>query len=177
MITVDHFIVVFVSCLFYSCCNALCSIKVKVPESLKGKEARDYIGQHISLIHSAIASVLSIIIYIKDNGVQYEDQFEYRHVLLLGHSLGYMVYDSIYAELYGVHDLAMRFHHFCTVLGGSTLFIQDKGGSIACLCILITETSNPCMMMRHILKSQQKDHTLLFKTFELVFAGIFIFNR
>jgi hypothetical protein len=41
---------------------------------------------------------------------------------LVGHSLGYFIYDTIYAEYYGVHDMAMRLHHAGAIVGTTAVY-------------------------------------------------------
>lgn len=177
MFTIDHFFIVAISLIFYSCLNVACSLLIKAPEYLSYKDSRDYIGQHISFVHSSIACFLSFVVYINDRGIDYESDFSYKYILVLGHSLGYFTYDMIYAEIFGVHDFAMRFHHICVMFGGYFLYYQDKGGSIGTLCVALTELSNPCMQMRLLLKNKKKDDSIQYKIAEKVFILTFVFNR
>lgn len=177
MLTVDHFITTAISLIFYSCLNVACTLKIKSPEHLSATEARDHIGQHISFVHSSLSCFLSLVVYIQDAGIDYESDFSYKYIFVMGHSMGYFTYDLIYAEIFGVHDLAMRFHHACVMVGGYALFFQDKGGSIGILCIALTELSNPCMQVRFILKARKEDNSRLCKISEVLFAALFVFNR
>jgi hypothetical protein len=177
MLSTDHYIVAGISLLFYSFINIILSTKIKIPPHLNFKESRDFIGQHISFIHSCLACMMSLAVYIRDLGIDYESDFSYKYILVLGHSMGYFTYDMIYAEIFGFHDLAMRFHHVCVLIGGYTLYCQDKGGAIGVLCVGLTELSNPCMQIRLILKSKHETDTTLYKIAELIFAFSFSFNR
>jgi TLC domain len=172
----DHLIVVGTSLAFYSCLNVVFTLNITAPEHLSNKLARDYIGQHISLVHSVIACILSLRVYLQE-GIDYESDFTYPYIFVLGHSLGYFTYDMVYAEIFGVHDLPMRFHHVCVIIGGFSLYTQDKGGSIGALCLVITELSNPFMQLRLIMKTLKKDNTPLYTFIEVGFMFIFIFNR
>ena len=177
MLTIDHYIVAGLSILFYTCINIALSMRISVPPHLNFKESRDYIGKHISFIHSFIACIMSLCVYVQDFGIDYESDFSYKYILVLGHSMGYFTYDMIYAEVFGVHDLAMRFHHICVLIGGYTLYCQDKGGAIGVLCIGLTELSNPSMQIRLILKSRKEQDRTLYKIAETTFAVSFSFNR
>ena len=48
-----------------------------------GHDKRDYIGQHVSMLHSIIATLLSIFIYIQEGGVDYNARTTENHVNLL----------------------------------------------------------------------------------------------
>ena len=169
--------VVAISAAAYSGLNLLCALKMEKPEHLSPKEVRDYIGQHISLVHSVLACIFSMIIYVGDNGVDYASEFNMNHILVMGHSLGYFTYDMAYAEIFGIHDLPMRFHHICVMLGGFLLYVQDNGGSLAITSILLTEISNPFMEVRLICKSKRAENTLIYTIAELAFVCIFVFSR
>ena len=177
MLTIDHVITVTLSLIFYSILIIIYTSVIKRPQDMESKEYRDYIGQHISLTHSVIACILSLIVYIQDNGIDYESTFNYRYLVVFGHSMGYFAYDMIYAEIFGVHDLAMRFHHVCVLIGGTMFYTADNGGSVGILCIALTELSNPCMQVRLILKARKQEENLLYKISEIIFASVFIFNR
>jgi hypothetical protein len=173
----DHFITAAISTIFYSCLNIAFSLKISIPDHLSYKESRDYVGQHISLIHSLISCLLSFTVFVLDMGIDYESDFGYKYIFVMGHSMGYFTYDMIYAEIFGVHDTAMRFHHVCVLIGGYLLYFQEKGGSIGVLCIALTEMSNPPMQLRLVLKAKKQDHTWLYTVCELSFAALFSFNR
>jgi hypothetical protein len=177
MLSADHYIVAGISFLFYSFLNIFISTRISIPPNLNFMRSRDFIGQHISFIHSFLACLMSMVVYIRDQGIDYESDFSYKYILVLGHSMGYFTYDMIYAEIFGVHDLAMRFHHICVLIGGYTLYCQDKGGAIGVLCVGLTELSNPCMQIRLILKSRNEQDSTLYKIAELIFAVSFCFNR
>jgi hypothetical protein len=177
MLSFDHFITAGISLLFYSCLNVSLSLTIKIPSHLDYKQSRDFIGQHISFVHSMIACILSLGVYLLNSGIDYESDFSFKYILVLGHSMGYFTYDMIYAEIFGVHDLAMRFHHVCVLIGGYTLYCQDKGGAIGVLCVGLTELSNPSMQTRLILKSKKMQESNLYKIAESTFAFIFTFNR
>jgi hypothetical protein len=71
----------------------------------------------------------------------------------MGHSIGYFLYDLFYGELTQVHDNAMRGHHLGVLIGGLVLYADDVGGSAVTMCLVITETVNPCILSRHILRA------------------------
>ena len=71
----------------------------------------------------------------------------------------------------------MRLHHIGVILGGALLFCTDVGGSYAVACLVATEVTNPCLLMRHIMTTQGKENTLFYNRMEEVFAVSFIFMR
>jgi len=162
-------------CFYTACCSVLHTL-VTPPKNISYKDQKDYLGQHVSFVHSLIACVMAVCFYYIDGGVQYSKTTEYRHIVLLGHSLGYFIYDTIYAEVFRVHDLAMRFHHVC-ILGGGFIMQFSSNGPLGPVCTIITELSNPCMQLRFILRALNKEKTRMFSVFELIFAVIFIVNR
>lgn len=88
----------------------------------------------------------------------------------------------MFAEIFSLHDWAMRTHHLCVLLGGTVMYMAETGGSPATskkylVCILITEGSNPFMMLRKIMRSKGLEKTGLYRTIELIFASSFIFLR
>lgn len=76
----------------------------------------------------------------------------------------------------------MRIHHIAVVLGGTAIISAPYGGSAALsnfylVAILLTELSNPFMLLRSILKSMKLENTKAYTVIELIFVSGFIFNR
>jgi hypothetical protein len=106
------------------------------PAELSDKKKWDYMGQHISLIHATSAVLMGFFVYCLEGGVHYSESTNFYHVLVLSvrttqHSLGYFFYDMIFAEIFRLHDWAMRIHHCCVLVGGTILYMAGSGGSIA----------------------------------------------
>ncbi|CAG9331818.1 unnamed protein product [Blepharisma stoltei] len=173
----DYLVPVLVSMLFYCGVNIVLHYVVIPPAKLSEREKKDYFGEHISLIHSVFAATLAFTVYYKEGGINYDTPITMAHIFVIGHSMGYFTYDAIYAELFGLHDWAMRFHHIFVILGGFPVYFSSNGGSLGITCCFLTEISNPAMQLRLILKSQGKTDTLLFKVSQFLFASIFLFNR
>lgn len=96
--------------------------------------------------------------------------------------MGYFFYDMVYAEIFEVHDSAMRFHHVSVLFGGSIVFFRKIGGSVGVckdnlVCVMLTEISNPFMQLRAIYKSKREESSFVFRLSELAFAILFSFNR
>jgi hypothetical protein len=106
------------------------------PADVVGRELHDFYGQHVSFIHSTVGVAAALVVYFYEGGADYDALTLPRHTLVLGvwpkqHSLGYFCYDLIYAEIYQVHDNAMRLHHVCVCFGGAIMFFSPVGGSVA----------------------------------------------
>lgn len=169
----DYLTPVIISIIFYAFVNVFIQNIISPPAKSSDKEKRDHIGQHISLIHSCISVTWALIVYVNDNGIDYTSPTTNAHVLVLGHSMGYFTYDIIYAEIFGLHDTAMRFHHLFVMLGGFPLYFSSNGGNLGATCLIMTELSNPPMQIRMIMKSKGITDTSFFKLMELIFAFIF----
>ena len=128
----DRFTPLFGSALFYSVVCAAFMALLEVPKHLQGKERRDFIGQHVSFVHCCFAVLFSSYSLYQDNGIQYDLPMTQTHVSVLLHTLGYMLYDSFFAEIFGVHDLIMRMHHFVAFAGGIALSFCQLGGGMGC---------------------------------------------
>jgi TLC domain len=166
-----------IGALFYSILNIIIRLFITVPGYLLFKDQQDFIGQHVSLMHSIQAIGLCIASYIKSNGIDYMAPTEYLQVVTLSVSLGYFLYDALYAEIYGLHEWDMRFHHVFVIIGGISLLMQPFGGAIGPTCLFITEISNPYLEMRLILKNKKMENTRAYRIVEIAFAAVFIINR
>ncbi|CAG9325655.1 unnamed protein product [Blepharisma stoltei] len=174
---VEYLMPVLASMLFYCGVNIALQYVVVPPPKLTDSQKKNYIGEHISLIHSIFASILALSVYISENGINYDTPTNASQIIVLGHSMGYFTYDAIYAELFGLHDWAMRFHHIFVIFGGFPAYLASNGGSLGVTCLVITELSNPTMQLRLILKDQGNTDSLLYKISQFSFAAIFLFNR
>lgn len=122
--------------MFYCCVSIAIRFIVKAPKGLEvGKKYHNFFGQHVSLLHSSVACCLALGVYLYEAGVHYNSESNYRHDFVMAvsvtqHSMGYFFYDMIYAEIYGVHDTAMRLHHLMVLVGGSIVSFRTVGGSV-----------------------------------------------
>ncbi|OMJ88185.1 hypothetical protein SteCoe_9918 [Stentor coeruleus] len=177
MVETDLFLPMIAGTIFYSLLNLGIRSRLKIPPSLEKKDKFDFIGQHISLIHSVEAIVMCIFSYTYSKGIDYYGETDYIQVVTLAFSLGYFTYDVIYAEIYGVHDWPMRIHHIFVLAGGICLLLQTRGGAIGPICLFLTELSNPFMQVRLILKGRRMENTRFYKLNEMIFGLVFITNR
>lgn len=177
MVETDLFLPMIAGAVAYSLLNLIIRSRLKIPTHLERKEQFDYLGQHISLIHSVQAIIMCVFSYTYTQGIDYYGDTDYLQVLTLAFSLGYFAYDGIYAEIYGVHDWPMRIHHIFVLTGGFALLLQSKGGAIGPVCLFLTELSNPFLQARMIMKGRKIESSKIYQANELVFAFVFIFNR
>lgn len=96
---------------------------------------------------------------------------------IIGHTLGYFLYDMVFAEWFGVHDLAMRLHHIGSLVGGWIFYQGSVGASITVICIIVEEISNPFILSRDILRLKGADSGFCYKLIEWCFVVTFVFFR
>ena len=161
----------------YAMMSLAASLMVASPKHLTATEQKNYCGFHISLIHSVIACALASYVLWAEGGLRYDGGFTQTHIWVLGLTLGYFIYDIMYAEWFRLHDNLMRFHHVFVLIGGGMLYFSESGGCLTLYVILLTESSNPAMQTRLILKARKEEDTQLYRVTQLVFAFQFIFNR
>lgn len=68
----------------YTAIGLLMQRIVTPPSHLDRKTAKDYIGQHVSLIHGIFAIFSSITVYFIEGGIHYEAETNLYHLLVLG---------------------------------------------------------------------------------------------
>lgn len=166
-----------IGAVFYSILNLYIRSTIVCPDHLTTSQKQDFIGRHVSLFHSVESIVLCIISYVYSNGIDFFGDTDSIQVITLGVSLGYFLYDGIYAEIFSLHDWLMRIHHICVLIGGVALLTQAKGGAIGPVCLLLTELSNPFLQYRLILKDKHMENTEIYKKLQLTFGLIFIAVR
>jgi hypothetical protein len=75
----DRITPVLCSTFFYTTLCFLAHKFVRTPEPLRGKEKEaaywDYYGQHVSIVHSVISSLLSLAYYFGTGGVRYNEEY------------------------------------------------------------------------------------------------------
>ena len=162
---------------FYTISAAINAKLTKPPEYLPAKDYRDYQGQYVSILHSYMSVMLGLVVYIVEGGMRYEDPTSVLEVVAISNSLGYFIYDSIYAELFQIHDWPMRFHHLGALMACLSIFLSQMGGSVSMLGLVLTEISNPCILKRNLLKAEMKEETQEYVTYETMFAVLFILAR
>lgn len=170
------------SFIFYVICNFACYKFIKPPRYVHEKDYRDYFGLHVSVIHSVAAVIATITLYILEKGIHYNEPTNLMHIWVVGHSVGYFIYDMIYGEYYEINDWPMRFHHIGALITTGLMVFSPIGGS-ACACniytvgIFFTEVSNPCILMRNILRIKKLMHTAIYNFYETAFGIVFIIAR
>ncbi|CAG9315847.1 unnamed protein product [Blepharisma stoltei] len=177
LINMDRLSPVCVFFLFYFVIALIFSRLLNPPHYLTIKESKDYIGQHISIIHAYCGLLLATIVYFIEGGINYNAPTNYLHIIVFANSLGYFIYDSFYAEIFKLHDWPMRFHHVGALTALTGLYFAEYGGSAGVLGIILTEISNPCILKRHIMKAMCLEDTPRYNFYETTFAMLFVFSR
>ncbi|OMJ78559.1 hypothetical protein SteCoe_21581 [Stentor coeruleus] len=168
---------ILVSFASYSFVALLFSKFIYPPNELKRKEQKDYLGQHLSIIHAYMAIMICSAVYIYEGGIDYNAPTNMMHVVAIGNSLGYFIFDSIYAEYYKLHDGAMRFHHVFALIALFTMYFSSIGGSASVVGLWLTEISNPCVLKRHILRAKGEEESFTYNLYENLFIFLFIAGR
>jgi hypothetical protein len=168
---------VIASFIFYSICNLVCYKAIKGPRYVPEKEYRDYFGLHVSIVHSVLAVIATFATYIYEGGIHYNEPTNLLHIWVVGHSVGYFIYDMIYGEYYQINDMAMRVHHIGALITTGLMTFAPIGGSACAFGIFFTEISNPCILKRNILRIKKLMHTSAYNFYETAFGIVFIIAR
>jgi hypothetical protein len=175
----DKTVPVFISLAAYTCVALVISLVVRPPKDLKDREAKDFLGQHLSIVHAYVAIFLSLSVYIYEGGVDYNAPTDFLHLLVLAvhftqNSFGYFIFDSIYGEYYKVHDTAFRFHHAFALTGLTTMYSVCNSYIVG---VFLAEVSNPCVLKRHILRAKGLEESFAYGFYENVFVALFVITR
>lgn len=79
----ENLAIIFSFSVFYSLTCTSLQFLISCPKSYKLIEKRDYIGQHVSMIHAILATIMSFFVYIQEDGVDYNAKTEFSHVFIL----------------------------------------------------------------------------------------------
>jgi hypothetical protein len=131
---IEKVVPVAIAVVLYSIIAFILFSLISPPKDLKRKEVKDFMGQHLSIVHAYITIIGSLSVYIYEGGVDYNAPTNQRHTIVLAvrltqNSLGYFLFDSVYGECHGVHDNAFRFHHVFAVSGILAMYLSTIGGS------------------------------------------------
>lgn len=69
---------------FYTMISVILTHVLKTPKHLDTKEKRDFIGQHVSLVHSLLAIIITFYVYFTEGGIHYNDPTQLSHVIAFG---------------------------------------------------------------------------------------------
>lgn len=75
---------ILVSFASYSFVALLFSRFIYPPNELKRKEQKDYLGQHLSIIHAYMAIMICSAVYIYEGGIDYNAPTNMMHVVAIG---------------------------------------------------------------------------------------------
>ena len=80
----DKIIPVSVSFVAYLIAAGLISALVRIPANLTRKEQKDYLGQHLSVLHAYMAIFMTSSLYIYEGGVDYNAHTTNLHLIVIG---------------------------------------------------------------------------------------------
>ena len=69
---------------FYTVLGLINILLNSPPKTLTRKKHWDYLGQHISLIHSVLSIIISLYVYILEGGIHYLEPTNTWHVMVIG---------------------------------------------------------------------------------------------
>jgi hypothetical protein len=67
----------------YSLLSLTMSYIITPPASLSKKQKYDFLGQHVSFIHSVFAILISLYVYILEGGIFYEAPTNSYHIIVM----------------------------------------------------------------------------------------------
>ena len=80
----DRITPILVSLASYSVFALIISKIVNPPSDLTRKEQKDFLGQHLSIVHAYTAILLSVAVYVYEGGVDYNALTNMLHITVLG---------------------------------------------------------------------------------------------
>ena len=88
------------------------------------------------MLHAVLATIMSFYVYVQEGGVDYNAKTNFSHVFILSvnlirNTVGYLIYDFFYAEVFVSHDWSMRAHHVFVIIGATVMTVAEYGGSAA----------------------------------------------
>lgn len=68
---------------FYTAIGVLNALTNTPPPHLTKKKQWDYVGQHVSFIHSVLSIIISLYVYIQEGGIHYLQDTNYYHLIVI----------------------------------------------------------------------------------------------
>lgn len=80
----DRIIPIFSFFIGYSIFAYVLTLLVHPPPELTRKDKKDYLGQHLSIIHAYTAVIMCFGIYVYEGGIHYNKETRLEHVIAVG---------------------------------------------------------------------------------------------
>lgn len=135
-----------------------------------------YYANMVSLVHWLLGIIAPAIVFYY-YGFQMNREALYVHHLVMLNSTAYFLYDTVAEKLYGVLDIMTATHHLSVIILGAYFYWNKYGGDEYLMTLFLGELSNPCLILRTILKSLRLSNTLYFTYIEGWFAISFLLIR
>ena len=151
--------------------------KIKLIKDDKERETAfwEYLTNMLSIVHAVSTFVVSVIL-LQINGLNYISKNTEGQTNLLVFSVSYFVSDAIFGYWKGYNDKLMHFHHFLAIFSFGYMAFKGMYASNACWCYVITECTNPLLLLSKNL-DRHSGYEKLSKAFSIVFAITFIICR
>jgi len=149
------------------------------PKGAKGKKSKtyyEYFGHYASMVHALSSLVLATIV-LKSEGVHFGQETSFIAKIAVLNSMGYFIYDAIYTLYAGFGNFPIILHHVMAIIMCGIVFLTGKNGNEYSVILIVGELSNPCNLIREIMKHFKKDNTRAYLQVSLGFVGIFIIMR
>ena len=137
----------------------------------------DLRNRFVSLLHALVCIWYGTYHYINMNPPEcgaVNTTFQRRCLVF---SMSYFIYDTLAMWYDGLLDIAMAIHHPLCILAFYLPLLFNTQANFVMIAIYITETSNPSMTLRHILRLSGRRFTFAYELCEISFVGIYIWNR
>ncbi|CDW77088.1 transmembrane protein [Stylonychia lemnae] len=137
-------------------------------EKKKMNDYHFYYFQYPTFVHAIIGCIA---------GYRYDQPNHLYHQILMVHSFAYFTFDSIIEIYYGTDDALTNAHHLVVLIASFTHVKNSFGGFEYIVLHLITEISNPFLIIRTVLKICGMKETMIYAVNDMIFATIFLFFR
>ena len=134
-----------------------------------------HVASYSSMIHAVVSFVLSLIVVL-EVGMRYNQENLREEVLVLCFSLGYFINDTIYGYITKYNDVFLFAHHIICVSALLYVIIRGDNGNVIIWALIVTEISNPFLIIRQNAQMHKKLEQLSTIT-GIIFAFVFVFAR
>lgn len=135
-----------------------------------------YYTNLVSLQHCLLGIIWPALVFIFV-GFEMNREALYVHHLIMINSMSYFLYDLVMEQVYGVLDIITAVHHLCVIFLGAYFYWNKYGGDEYLMTLFLGEISNPCLILRTILKSLRMTNSNYYTIIEGSFAVSFLLIR
>lgn len=145
------------------------------PKAATSPQFYSFTSNFVSVFHAVVSLICSAYLLHAD-GLDYLRANTASQNNLFAFSCGYFTIDFLFGILQGYNDLATHFHHVFSISSFVYALIKGRYGDNLLWALVITEISNPFMLLSRNFEKMTRYQKLSFP-FSIVFAGVFIYAR